>query len=238
MRKSNQLRIFNPLFLNVYAEGTSTTNEPPQSTTPTINLEDFIARVRKEEKDKLYGEIQALKNKNNISTEQHNNLLLQVAEKDKKIEELTAESIKLKEQVKAEKTDTTNSATKDANIVEMQTTIAGLTTKLAEMNVSHQQEISRFKLEIFKKEKIAEAGNEIIPELIMGNTEEEIAASVELAKARYKEIAEKATKGITYSPPKTTGAMGSIQLGNLTMEEIRDKTPEEWKEFRKQLGLK
>ena len=41
-------------------------------------------------------------------------------------------------------------------------------------------------LESYKKEKLAEAGQEIIPDLVHGSTKEEIDQTVELAKQRYE----------------------------------------------------
>jgi len=51
-------------------------------------------------------------------------------------------------------------------------------------------ELSRRDLEIYKKEKIFNANGKIIPELVSGNSTEEIDVAVEKAKARYIEIIE------------------------------------------------
>jgi DNA repair exonuclease SbcCD ATPase subunit len=47
------------------------------------------------------------------------------------------------------------------------------------------------KLKAYKEAKLREAGDEIVPELVGGDTEEEIDASVEKAIAKYQEIASK-----------------------------------------------
>ena len=54
-------------------------NETPQEevkTTPVVNYEDLIAKARKEEKDKLYSQLQGKDSKINDLTEKNNSLLL------------------------------------------------------------------------------------------------------------------------------------------------------------------
>lgn len=58
------------------------------------------------------------------------------------------------------------------------------------------EELARRDLEVLRERKIAEAKGEIIPELVMGNTAEEIEASVVKAKERYLAILEEGRKKI------------------------------------------
>ena len=66
------------------------------------------------------------------------------------------------------------------------------TTKrlLEEQSKNFNSILAKKDLEVKKEKLIAEAKGEIIPDLVSGETEEELIASVERAKTRYKEIAE------------------------------------------------
>ena len=236
-----------PFFLKVYAEGNDSNNtndqdkkttqdqKPNQDPRPnqdpkpmgTVNFEELIAKARQEEKDKLYPEIQSWK-------EKHNNLLLVIAERDAKIKELEGEITKFKKQI--EEVKEKSSKTNDATVSELKATIDSLNNQIEQLKSSHDKEIARLNLEIFKREKLAEVGEEIIPELVTGETEEEILASIEKAKEKYQQIVSKINKGITYPPinPNVT----KIDMKNKSVEEIVNMPAGEWAEFRKQLGFK
>lgn len=242
-----------PFVLNVHAEEpTNTTNvtdnpeggqqgqqgeEPTNKTTKkddpkpsgTVNFEDLIAKARKEERDKLYPELNKYK-------EKVNSLMLVIAERDseiadlkKELEEVKKENAKLKENVeKGVKTNKT--------ISELTTTISVLERQLEELQAKYDADVTALKLEAFKKEKIAEAGGELIPELVTGNSEEEIIASIELAKQRYQEIIQKAVQNVQM--PAANPNQNIIQLKEKSIDEISSMTPQQWAEYRKQLGLK
>jgi predicted RNase H-like nuclease (RuvC/YqgF family) len=61
----------------------------------------------------------------------------------------------------------------------------------------YKTELLKRDLAIFRERKIAEANGRIIPELVQGNSEEEISQSVELAKQRYIDIVEGTKKEVT-----------------------------------------
>lgn len=239
-----------PFVLNVHAEELTNTTKVVDSTEdgqqvgePTnktskkddpkpsgsVNFEDLIAKARKEERDKLYPELNKYK-------EKVNNLMLVIAERDseiadlkKELEEVKKESEKLKENVeKGVKTNKT--------ISELTTTISVLERQLEELQAKYDADVTALKLESFKKEKIMEAGGELIPELVTGNSEEEILASIELAKQRYQEIIQKAVQNVQM--PAANPNQNVIQLKEKSIEEISSMTPQQWAEYRKQLGLK
>ena len=195
----------------------------------SVNFEDLIAKARKEERDKLYPELNKYK-------EKVNNLMLVIAERDseiadlkKELEEVKKENAKLQENVeKGVKTNKT--------ISELTTTISVLERQLEELQAKYDADVTALKLEAFKKEKIAEAGGELIPELVTGNTEEEILASIEKAKQRYQEIVQKAVQNVQM--PAANPNQNVIQLKEKSIDEIASMTPQQWAEYRKQLGLK
>lgn len=83
-------RIFNMLSgtVTVFAdEGDNGDNSKPP-----INYEELIAKARKEEKQKLYGEIEGLKSQVKMLTENNNKLLLEKAEAEKALEKIKEDS--------------------------------------------------------------------------------------------------------------------------------------------------
>ena len=59
---------------------------------PQVNYEELIAKARKEEKQKLYGEIEGLKSQVKMLTENNNKLLLEKAEAEKALEQFKKDS--------------------------------------------------------------------------------------------------------------------------------------------------
>ena len=206
-----------------------TTKKDDPKPSGIVNFEDLIAKARKEERDKLYPELNKYK-------EKVNSLMLVIAERDseiadlkKELEEAKKENAKLQENVeKGVKTNKT--------ISELTTTISVLERQLEELQAKYDADVTALKLEAFKKEKIAEAGGELIPELVTGNSEEEIIASIELAKQRYQEIIQKAVQNVQM--PAANPNQNVIQLKEKSIDEISSMTPQQWAEYRKQLGLK
>jgi predicted RNase H-like nuclease (RuvC/YqgF family) len=145
-------------------------NTPPPAQ-PNIDFESLIAKARKEEKEKLYPEITKLKEEVEKKVARINELLLAIGEKDEIISQKDKEIKELKN----------NSKKSDSQEVkELNIKIAELENKLAEKD----REINTIKLTSYRDKKIAEAGGELIPELVTGNSEEEIDLSIEKAKER------------------------------------------------------
>lgn len=204
-------------------------NQNSSTSNTTINFETLIAKARQEEKEKLYPQIQKLKTELEEKTKKINELLLALGEKDEVIRQLKSQSNKSdSEQVK-----------------ELKKKINELEKQLKEK----ETELNNMKIEGYKQKKIAEAGGELIPELVTGSTEEEIDASIELAKQKYKEIVERVIKNTqsnltsTQVPPANPNVnnFSNPQISVNELENIDLFSPEGMKkyaELRKQLGLK
>lgn len=86
-------RIFNMISgkctLTVFAD--DGTNDDGNKS-PQVNYEELIAKARKEEKQKLYGEIEGLKSQVKMLTENNNKLLLEKAEAEKALEQFKKDS--------------------------------------------------------------------------------------------------------------------------------------------------
>ena len=227
----------------------------------TVNYEDLIAKARKEEKDKQYKTIERLKGQVATLTEQHNNDLLVVADLKKQIE---AANKKLTE---ANKGDSEEVSTLKTTIKSLEDDKAALDKKVKEYEANKPQsrediekEVraeleAEFEVRTYKAEKMAELKDVIlVPELVGGNTKEDIDKSIEAAKARSEEIrkqlglpapnsnggeggeGEKKKKRTPKSPsnPSSGGGGKEIDLDYLYSLDVRS---EEYAKVRKQLGL-
>lgn len=215
-------------------EKDSTLNTPP--TQPSIDFESLIAKARKEEKEKLYPEITRLKEELEKKVARINELLLAIGEKDEIIAQKDKEIKELKNNYK--KSDS-------QEVKDLKIKITELENKLAEK----EKEINTIKLASYRDKKIAEAGGEIIPELVTGNSEEEIDLAVEKAKERYREIVSKIasqqptkpqnSNNIPPANPNTSTFINS-QVSTQSLSGLNLMTPEgraEYARIRKQLGL-
>ena len=83
---------------------------------------------------------------------------------------------------------------------------------------------------------ITKHAHEIIPELVQGETEQEILDSLKFAKKRYKEIVEPIKRRSGGMPDVDYGVEGNKRedsLGAMTLTEIQNLTPSEWAQVRK-----
>lgn len=213
------------------------TPDTPPPVQPKIDFESLIAKARKEEKEKLYPEITRLKEELEKKVARINELLLAIGEKDEIISQKDKEIKELKNNSKKSESQ---------EVKELNIKIAELENKLAEKD----REISTLKLASYRDKKIAEAGGELIPELVTGNSEEEIDLAVEKAKERYREIVSKIASQQPTKPQSSnnippanpnTSAFTNSQVSTQSLSELNLLTPEgraEYERIRKQLGLK
>lgn len=228
---------------------------------PSVNYEDLIAKARKEEKDKQYNTIERLKGQVATLTEQHNNDLLVVADLKKQIE------VANKKLTEASKGDSEEVSTLKTTIKSLEDEKAALDKKVKEYEANKPQSREDIEKEVraeleaeyevrtYKAEKMAELKDVIlVPELVGGNTKEDIDKSIEAAKARSEEIrkqlglpapdnkggeggeGEKKKKRTPKSPsnPSSGGGGKEVDLDYLATLDVRSK---EYAEVRKQLGL-
>lgn len=244
VNKSLMWKVRNVIIREAFAEEVNPqATEPTQGTepvvtqAPAINFEDLILKARKEEKEKLYPQITKLKEENQAKTARINELLISVAEANEALKAKDAELTKVKATVD------NNTAVND-EVVKLQNKVIELEAELA----NKDKEVNTIKLETFKKEKMAEANGQLIPELVTGNDEDEILASIEIAKTRYAEIVGQyqstvvATKPATKPPvvnPNTAKFQESIAQSELsTMSLFDPKARAKYAEVRQQLGMK
>lgn len=242
-------------------DGEDTKDEP-------VNYEDLIAKARKEEKDKLYKEKKKLKEQIDTLTEQHNTDLLKIAalEKEKKAAEdkLTkagagdSEELKtLKAEVETLKSD---KATLEKKVQDLEKN-KPVSREEVEKEVRAELE-KEFEVRTYKAEKMVELKDQIlVPELVGGDTKEDVDKSIQAALERSKAIRKQLglpepdgdtsddgkDKGGNPKPPAKrtpkTPANPKVGLGGgkeISLEYLAslDVGSKEYAEVRKQLGLR
>lgn len=223
------------------------------SKAPTINYEDLIAKARKEEKEKQYKTIEKLKTQVNTLTEQHNSDLLKVADLEKQLQEANekltkagsgdSEEVKtLKETIKAL---TADKEALDKKVKEYEST-KPVSREEVEAEVRAELE-TEYEVKTYKATKMAELKEDIlVPELVFGNTKEEIDASIQTALERSAEIKKNLGINVTKKPDKRTPkspanpSVSGVQDTEVSLERLAtmDVRSPEYAQLRKQLGLR
>jgi chromosome segregation ATPase len=205
-----------------------TPNPDPKPQTPPVSDTDLIKNpavrslveaARKQEKDKLYKTMDA-------KDEQIKTLAGRIEELEKQLSE--KESVNMDEVKELKET---------INLMQQQQ--ADLLKALsdqkeeAEREKAEQAEARRkAELKAYREAKLREAGDELVVELVKGDTEEEIDQSIESAKQKYLEIVAKVegarkpesrannTPRVTNPSSNPTQAMTVDQIRNMSREDF------------------
>lgn len=238
----------NVMRFNVFADGDPEPNDgnspvadPP---VPPVNFEQLIQKAREEEKNKLYPQITKLKEENGNFVKTHNEDLIAIATKEKEIDNLKKEIETLKKQLDGNETEAIKSLKKDLETAQNEIqTLKESAPNVDELKASIRAEIeSEYAVKFYREKKIQEANGKIIPELVSGNTEEEINDSYEKAVARYNEIVGSITPPPVTNPkvnpanPSSTPLKTNADAMKALLE--LDPLSPEYKEARKALGFK
>jgi len=244
----------NSLFMTAYAEENPTPTEPtttptePQATEPTEptpvtpatpsneGFETLIARARKEERDKLYGEITKLK-------QDRENLTNVNVDLNKEISGLKADLSTAEKKVESLEEEAKSGTKSNRTVVELQGEVRKLKADLKKAETEKEKEVSRISLENHREVALLKAqaeGAGIIPELITGNTKEEIDASIESSKARYQEITAQAVRPSNNTNPFTMprATQSGSNPAQQSFKDVANMSPAEFAEYRKEIGLK
>lgn len=247
VRTSFMSKLRASMFMNVFAEEPNaessngseeevkTPETKPEQEVPkpqgTVNFEDLVKKAREEEKSKLYPQIEKLK-------KDKNDLLLVVAEKDKAIKDLEKEITELQKNHSKLAKDVEESTSTNKVVQEQALLISQLEQQLEDIQAQYELDVNSLKINSYREKQIALAGGAIIPELVTGNTEEEINASIELAKQRYAQIQEQAMSSVQMPKSVNPSVATLSQTAMKSVEDIASMTPAEWAEYRKNLNIK
>ena len=197
-------------------------------------LKKLLEKVRKEEKMKLYPQIDHLKKQNSDLLKDKETLAMAFAAKDEEVNKASQKKMteleKIQEQMKM-------IADQNAELLTKQ--------RLMEEETRRQQEYSR--LMSYRAEAIRLSGGEstLIPEMVIGNTEAEIDENIIRAKRRFADIkaqvdtnymqnlSQTPVPGMT-NPPANPGGQPNNRQGaeEITAEQIADMSDEEWEKHR------
>lgn len=233
-------------FADEGGEGTQPSEGDTTPTTPSINFEDLIAKARQDEKKKHYGTIENLKSQVSTLTTQHNTDLLTIAERDKRIKELEEQLAKAgsSDEVKGYQT----------KIKDLEGTISNLNNKIkgfeetppvkredVEREVREKLE-AEYEVKLYKTQQLSDHRDEIlVPELVFGNTKEEIDTSIQAAITRSNEIKKSlGVSGKQKRTPKSASPSTDDDISKqVSIEELAkmDVRSPEYAQLRKQLGL-
>jgi len=163
-------------------------------------LERLLESARKEEKEKLYGQLEKLKSD------------LEAARAHKELNEKKLSDAQAKLEA-VSKDEDEKAKTVEQKLAELQTTFLAELKKRDEERKTEreqlQQELRNRDLVVKKTEILSKYAGEIIPELVSGNTEEELAQSALIAHQRYKVLEEtirkKTVAGAVPPPPANPG---------------------------------
>lgn len=234
----NALNFIKPVFADESNEG----DKPP------INYEQLIAQARKEEKDKLYPQIEKLKKENGDMVTKLNDALLSCANLQKKVEELSKKSgnsTEIEEELKKTKAQVEVLETENTKLKEQ-----------VEKAPKEDEIVKRLKDEYevkdYLRQSLAEHGKDILKVFqsdVKGNTKEEVDASIQDAIKRSEEVRkevggnkiDKKTEPNKAKRPKNVTPPDYSNFEEIDPEYVRslDPSSEEYKEFRKKvLGYK
>lgn len=248
------------LVLTAHADEGDTTEGGNSDPKPSINYEQLISQARKEEKEKLYPRIKKLEEDNANLVKTGNDNLIKIGDLMKTIETLQVEIKGLKEKGEGEDSETVTKL--KAEIEALKSDNEKLKSETPNEEEIRKQIEAEYEVKMYATEQQTANKDEILssflPEVV-GKTKEEIDEAVK--KAKEKTIAIKKDLGLvdeegkpvdkfkpsksnkekTKTPPKTNPTYGDEHTApTFDPEYIRNLDPasEEYKEFRKSLGLK
>ena len=221
--------------------------------TPEVNYEQLIAQARKEEKDKLYPRIQKLEEENKTLTKSSNNYLLQIAALKDELEKLKSAG------------DSDEVKTLKQTIADLQGQIDTLKNNAVDEEAVRQKVAAEYEVKMYAQEQIALHKGSILSTLIpdiKGATKEEVDAAIKTAKETTKTVKKelglevddeeddnkdktpgKKSKKSSSTPAKRVPPASpptETEEGDYDVDYIRNLDPssEEYKQFRKSIGLR
>lgn len=241
-------KVIDSISLKVFAEEGSNPEEGA-NTTPTFNYEDLIAKARKEEKEKQYKKITKLEGQIDTLTKQHNDDLLVKADLEQKLQDANDKLTKVgngdSEEIKTLK-GTISTLEKDKTDLEQKLKAYEDTPPVNRDDVVNEvrAELEKeYEVKHYKVTKLAENKDALlVPELVFGNTKEEIDASLKSALERSEEIRKNLGVKNNTRTPKTPAnpSVSKVQDNEVSLERLAkmDVRSPEYAELRRQLGLR
>lgn len=241
--------------MSVPPQPTETVTVLTSNTSPVVQgktfTEDDIARVRKEEKDKLYAELSSYK-------DQLGQFQQTLADMQKKRDEEAAEVARIQEEKEAaikakqeaEMDAKTFSETRLKEINESwETKFQNLYEEREKERAFAEKERAYNELVDYRNSRLAELANDIAPQFhnfINGDNKEQIDAAIEQAKVATQSIFQQVQEAQQQPTPRGVSPTGYSAFGPLdnnlgqqtfTKDDINSMTMAEFAEFRQKSGM-
>ena len=210
------------------------TEETPK--TPNFNYEDLISKARKEEKDKLYPKITALEKEKADLIEKSNNSLLTIGELQTKLEEAEKKSTGSATSVNEEVANLKKAlADKEAELKGLEETTEDIS--VVEERIRKELD-EKWEVKLYREQVLRKAGENVIPELVMGETKEDVDNSLVASQNRFNQIVNQTISGVKIPPANTS--VSNMDNANFNIEYLAriDPRSDEYRDLRKKLGLK
>ena len=251
--KSNLFSVIPYLLRKVFADDGE--KEGGNDAPPALNFEDLVSKARKEEKDKIYPQLEELKKQNKVLTKANNEHLLTIAALEEQVKGLNEQL------AKAGKGDPQEVIDLKKNLEDTLKVVDGLREELKtkpegtaeELRATIEAEVKElYEVKLYRLQKLQEAGDDVlIPDLVVGDTKEAVDASIAAAIEQTKRIKEKFGVGEEVNndggeepPPKkpkpnpaNPAGKGLNTLGDLDPAAIRNMSDEDYAEWRKKAGI-
>lgn len=220
----------------------------------SVDIEKRVQEARKEEKQKLYSKIEE-------GEKVREELTKAIKEKEESLKTLSDEVEGLKKQ--SSEGDTSGMTDDQINQIldkALEKYQADAENAIKEIKSTYETKLSELhkklndsEVQAHKEKLLAQFGDEIIPEMIKGNTIEELEESATVARQAYLRISERTKKLSADSlesdhlrrnprtPPSTLDSLREDTKGDnpaLDADAIRRMSPDEWREHRKKLGFR
>jgi hypothetical protein len=224
---------------DVDASTVITSTEKVNARQPKFYTEDDLAKVRSQEKEKLYPQIESLKEELNSIRK----------EKEEEAARKEAEAQALAEKAKQEALSELDAKSyADARLSELQEQLERERQERERALALLEREKTFADLQAYRQQVLEQERDNIIPELvdlIAGNTREEIQASVEGLKERSARILESAQSAMQTARKEMTGTRATLppagpletnsEQRQLTAEEIQSLSMNDYAKYRERL---
>lgn len=176
-----------------------------------------VEAARKEEKDKLYPQLEELKNAVKEMQE-----AFRAERKDKeKIQKEKEEEAERERLAKLSEEDKRNEALERIEEQLKEERQARLKSEQQYQKEKKESQLKEYRRNAIQA--VRDAGEDLLPELVKGNSEEEIDESIQNAKSRYKELAEKFKEDFSENVKKKMPRSTSPGLEALEEEELSEQ---------------
>ena len=172
---------------------------PNPNTEPTVDIQAEIEKARKEERTKLYADIEKLKTDLAEKAKTCNDNYVTISNLQKQVDEKVKELQGVDEKLTKAKEDGKMEANKDLDLIKQE--LEDYKAKLAKAEKDFADYKTAEEVKSYRTDKIKDIDDEF-KELVKGNSKEEIDASYEQIKSLQDTVKEKYSKKETLPTPK------------------------------------